>query len=73
MFNKVSLDKIKNNLKVGGSDACVEHIILSLKNKLKIKQIPVRYNKRIGETKQSFNIYSSFLIGLNHLKHIYTR
>ncbi len=56
-----ALDKL--NLKTTGMEFASEMVILAAKNNLKIKEIPVTYSKRIGESK-----LSSFSDGWRHLR-----
>jgi len=55
-----SLEKL--NLKSTGMEFALEMLIKSAKKKLKIKQIPISYSRRIGESK-----LNSFKDGLRHL------
>jgi len=63
-----ALEKIINNLKVGGPAFSPEMIIWSLKKGLRIIEIPVRYRKRIGESKITANIRKSIRVGLQMLR-----
>ena len=73
VFRKEALDRIKNNLRVGGPDFCVEPTILACKKNMGIIQIPTWYTSRRGLTKQSFSIISSIKIGWKHFLHILFR
>lgn len=57
MISRKGLERIKNKFTVGGSHFSPEFMILCLKNKLNIIEIPVNYARRIGYSK----ITSSFL------------
>jgi len=73
VFRKESLDRIKNHLKIGGPDFCIEPTILACKKKMRIIQVPTWYTSRRGITKQSGSIYDSIKIGWKHLLHIFFR
>ena len=73
LFKREVLNKILKEMRIGGADACPEHIFLSLKHGFKIVQVPTWYASRRGLTKQSFNIFSSIKIGALHLFHIVYR
>ncbi|MAG38881.1 hypothetical protein CMO90_02225 [Candidatus Woesearchaeota archaeon] len=63
-----SLKKFINKLKIGGCDFTPELTIEALKSNLNIKQIPIKYKERRGETKLSMNWIQSLKIGIFHLK-----
>lgn len=73
VFRKEALDRIKDNLKIGGPDFCIEPTILACKKKMRIIQVPTWYTSRRGITKQSASIYDSIKIGWKHLLHIFFR
>lgn len=72
-FNRKALEKILPEMRIGGPDACPEHIFLALRHNFKIVQIPTKYCNRKGQTKQSFNMISSIKIGFMHFVHIVMR
>jgi glycosyltransferase involved in cell wall biosynthesis len=51
LTHRTALDRIQDDLKVGGSHFLPEMVIAGLKRKLKIIEIPVNYRGRIGESK----------------------
>lgn len=51
LTRREALDRIQDDLKVGGSHFLPEMVIAGLKRKLKIIEIPVNYRGRVGESK----------------------
>jgi glycosyltransferase involved in cell wall biosynthesis len=51
LTHRAALDRIQDQLEVGGSHFLPEMVIVGLKQKLKIIEIPVNYRGRIGESK----------------------
>ncbi len=63
-FRAIKKDALKKlNLKSPGMEFALEMLIKAAKKKLKIKEIPITYSKRIGESK-----LNSFRDGSRHLK-----
>jgi len=63
-FRAIKKSKLKKlNLKSPGMEFALEMLIKASKNKLRIKEIPITYSKRIGESK-----LNSFSDGVRHLK-----
>lgn len=59
LISRKGLNKIKNQFTVGKSHFSPEFMILCLKNKLKVIEIPVNYARRIGESKITANFWKS--------------
>jgi glycosyltransferase involved in cell wall biosynthesis len=51
LARREALDRIQDDLKVGGSHFLPEMVIVGLKQNLKIIEIPVNYRGRVGESK----------------------
>jgi glycosyltransferase involved in cell wall biosynthesis len=51
LTHRAALAQIQDDLKVGGSHFLPEMVILGLKRRLKIIEIPVNYRGRVGESK----------------------
>jgi glycosyltransferase involved in cell wall biosynthesis len=51
LTRREALDRIQDDLEVGGSHFLPEMVIAGLKQKLKIIEIPVNYRGRVGESK----------------------
>lgn len=51
LTHRAALDRIQDDLKVGGSHFLPEMVIAGLKRRLKIIEVPVNYRGRIGESK----------------------
>ena len=51
LTHRAALAQIQEDLKVGGSHFLPEMVILALKRRLKIIEIPVNYRGRVGESK----------------------
>jgi glycosyltransferase involved in cell wall biosynthesis len=64
MIKKNALKKIQRRFKEGRSAFSPEFMILCLKEKLKIIEIPVIYKKRVGDSKITNNFWNSFKLGL---------
>jgi hypothetical protein len=64
MISRNGLNRIKNKFTVGGSHFSPEFMILCLKNKLKVVEIPVNYLKRIGESKITADFWKSAKLAL---------
>jgi glycosyltransferase involved in cell wall biosynthesis len=73
LYRREALDKIKDELRSRKGEFTSEPMVLALKKKLKVVQIPTWYTSRRGLTKQSFSIWSSCIIGFTHLKNILLR
>jgi glycosyltransferase involved in cell wall biosynthesis len=51
LTHRAALEKIQDGLTVGGSHFLPEMVILGLKRRLKIIEVPVNYRGRVGESK----------------------
>ena len=56
LLQRAALERIQPQLTVGGSHFLPEMVILSLKHKIKIIEIPVNYRGRVGESKITGNL-----------------
>ncbi|MEK7188381.1 MAG: hypothetical protein AAB685_00830 [Patescibacteria group bacterium] len=61
-------EKIKNKFTVGGINFQPELQILALTNGFKVTEVPVRYGRRVGESKMSGPFWGGFKIGLVMVK-----
>lgn len=68
VFNRQLLKKILPNLTVGGSHFLPETVIQTALNGGKIKEIPVHYGSRIGDSKITGSLTRSVLVGWEMLK-----
>jgi len=68
-----ALKKILPRLRIKGGDFTPEIFIEAIKSKLRIKQIPLYYLPRIGESKLSRTACDSLVLGIKHLFHILIR
>lgn len=71
IIRKESLRKINSEFKVGGSYFLSEFTALAFINKLSIKEIPVHYRERIGESKITGSLRKSIIVGSQMLKTIF--
>jgi len=71
LIKKEVLEKIKNKFTVGGSHFSPEMIILAIKNKIRIIEIPVNYKPRRGTSKITGNTWNAFKVGLKMIKIIF--
>ncbi len=51
LTHRSALDRIQNDLRVGGSHFLPEMVIVGLKHKLRIIEVPVNYRGRVGRSK----------------------
>jgi glycosyltransferase involved in cell wall biosynthesis len=73
VIKRPALKKILNKLKAGGSTFSPHMLVVALDNGLKVKEYPVRYRSRIGESKITSNKIKSFKVGLGMIKTIIFR
>ena len=64
LIKKPALNKILNKLIILNSSFSPHFIIVSIKNKLSYKEIPVIYKNRIGNSKITSSFQKSFLLGI---------
>ena len=67
MISRSSYEKIKNNLRVAGSEFQPELMIQLILNKVRILEIPVNYLEREGKSKITYNFISSFQLAIKML------
>ncbi len=65
LTNRAALDRIQDQLRVGGSHFLPEMIIVGLKRKLTIIEIPVNYRGRVGESKITGNLRGTLRTGFS--------
>jgi hypothetical protein len=63
LMHRAALEKIQDGLTVGGSHFLPEMVILGLKQRLKIIEVPVNYRGRIGESKITGNLKGTLETG----------
>jgi glycosyltransferase involved in cell wall biosynthesis len=63
LAHRAALNRIQADLRVGGSHFLPEMVILGLKAKLKIIEIPVNYRGRVGESKITGNLRGTLRTG----------
>ncbi|MBP9716655.1 MAG: glycosyltransferase family 2 protein [Candidatus Levybacteria bacterium] len=68
VINKKSLKLIYPKFSVGGSFFLSEFTVLSLKNRLSVKEIPVHYRERVGESKITGSLKKSVIVGIQMFK-----
>ena len=64
LISKNSFNKVRNNIKVVGSEFQPNLMINLILKKEKIVEIPIRYTKRVGYSKITYNFISSFKLGI---------
>ena len=64
LIKREQLDIIKDKFCVGGSSFSPEFMILCIKNKCKVVEIPLNYRPRIGESKITGKKTKAFKLGL---------
>ena len=63
LTHRAALDKIRGDLTVGGSHFLPEMVILALKRRLKVIEVPVNYRGRVGESKITGNLKGTLITG----------
>jgi glycosyltransferase involved in cell wall biosynthesis len=64
LTHRAALERIRNDLTVGGSHFLPEMVILGLKRRLKIIEIPVNYRGRVGESKITGSLGGALRTGM---------
>ncbi len=67
LMHRSALETFRDNLTVGGSHFLPEMVILALKRRLKIIEIPVNYRGRVGESKITGSFKGTVKTGLRML------
>ena len=62
--HRAALDRIQNDLEVGGSHFLPEMVIAGLKHKLKIIEVPVNYLPRVGTSSVTGRPLAAVAVGL---------
>jgi glycosyltransferase involved in cell wall biosynthesis len=63
LTHRAALERIRGDLTVGGSHFLPEMVILALKRRLKVIEVPVNYRGRIGESKITGNLKGTLKTG----------
>jgi glycosyltransferase involved in cell wall biosynthesis len=63
LTHRSALERIRGDLTVGGSHFLPEMVILALKRRLKVIEIPVNYRGRVGESKITGNLKGTLKTG----------
>ena len=63
LVHRTALEKIRGDLTVGGSHFLPEMVILGLRRKLKIIEVPVNYRGRVGESKITGSLKGTLATG----------
>ena len=64
LTRRAALDRLQDQLKVGGSHFLPEMVVAGLKSNLKIIEVPVNYRGRIGESKITGSLGGTLRTGL---------
>jgi glycosyltransferase involved in cell wall biosynthesis len=64
LTHRAALERIRDDLTVGGSHFLPEMVILALKRRLRIIEVPVNYRGRVGESKITGNFKGTLRTGL---------
>ena len=65
LIHRAALEQIRAELTVGGSHFLPEMVILALKKRLKVIEVPVNYRGRVGESKITGNLKGTLRTGFN--------
>lgn len=68
LIKKNALEKIKDEFSVGGSHFSPEMMILAIKSKISMIEIPVNYKERKGKSKITGKKWPAFKLGLTMIK-----
>lgn len=63
LTHRAALEQIRDQLTVGGSHFLPEMVILALKRRLKVIEVPVNYRGRVGESKITGNLRGTLKTG----------
>ena len=63
LVHRASLEQIRGDLTVGGSHFLPEMVILGLRRRLKIIEVPVNYRGRVGESKITGSLKGTLTTG----------
>ena len=64
VIKRPALQKIQSKFTIGGSQFSPEFMKIAMKNGLKVKETPVRYRARLGDSKITSDFMKSFKLGL---------
>ncbi|HEY7499858.1 MAG TPA: glycosyltransferase family 2 protein [Vicinamibacterales bacterium] len=65
LTHRAALEQFRGDLTVGGSHFLPEMVILALKRRLKVIEVPVNYRGRVGESKITGNLKGTLKTGFN--------
>ncbi len=65
LVHRSALTKFQAQLTVGGSHFLPEMVILALKHRIRIVEIPVNYRGRVGESKITGSLHGTLRTGMN--------
>lgn len=65
LVHRAAIDRIQDELTVGGSHFLPEMVILGLKRGLRIIEVPVNYRGRVGESKITGSLQGTLRTGFN--------
>jgi len=65
LLHRSALETFRRDLTVGGSHFLPEMVILALKRRLKVIEVPVNYRGRVGESKITGNLKGTLKTGFN--------
>jgi glycosyltransferase involved in cell wall biosynthesis len=71
LVHRAPLERIRNDLTVGGSHFLPEMVILGLRRKLKIIEVPVNYRGRVGESKITGSLKGTLTTGFRMIALIF--
>jgi hypothetical protein len=64
LTHRAALERIRGELTVGGSHFLPEMVILALRKRLKVIEVPVNYRGRVGESKITGNFAGAVRTGI---------
>ena len=65
LTHRAALERIQDRLTVGGSHFLPEMVILALRHRLRVIEVPVNYRGRVGESKITGNLKGTLRTGFN--------
>ncbi len=71
LMNRRSYEKIKNQLTIYSSELNPEMTLLYVENKIPFVEIPIHYNKRVGQSSVTGSFWKAFVLGMIMIKMVF--
>lgn len=73
LIHRAALEQIRDEFTVGGSHFLPEMVILALKRKLRVIEVPVNYRGRVGQSKITGTLKGTLLTGVRMIGLVFRR